>query len=385
MDSNHLKDSHFHIFGAFTLALLSVIFESRVQSFDELVLGTLLVWGFALLSELLPRSWSPLMCLPAVALTAFFPYFLPPIVLSLWRLRSSRICTAVVLFTFVAISYSFPERIAYGIIGTFLAWIFFSAVNQYTVIRYDYELESDAKHVYSSLVHKLRENNRREVERSARESMLAERNRIARSLHDYIGHTISSAIMQLEAFRALYYPEAEAHMTAKNAQAEGKTKSLAQEKDAEALEHLQRIVSTLKSGMVDIRSSIHHLHDESLDLKERILELVERYPQIHFHIQVYEEDELPYGIKRELLQMATELVSNVAKYSDATAVRILLSKVGNYRTLQVRDNGSKKPEHIDKGLGFTSLEDFAQLHNGSVDYGYKNGFYVHLRFEMGGV
>jgi signal transduction histidine kinase len=74
-------------------------------------------------------------------------------------------------------------------------------------------------------------------------AVLTERNRIARELHDSIGHGISSSILQVEALKTI--------------------------SDKNMMEGLNLLQKTLDNGMSDIRNSIHNLYKESLDLENK--------------------------------------------------------------------------------------------------------------------
>ena len=75
---------------------------------------------------------------------------------------------------------------------------------------------------------------------------LNERNRIAREIHDSVGHLLSRSILQLGALKAVHRQEPEL-----NAQ-------------------LDTLKSTLSQAMDSIRESVHDLHEESIDLRSQL-------------------------------------------------------------------------------------------------------------------
>ena len=70
---------------------------------------------------------------------------------------------------------------------------------------------------------------------------LRERNRIARDIHDSVGHVLSSSILQVGAIMATC-------------------------SDNSAKQRMETVKDTLTQGMDSIRSSVHALYDESVDL-----------------------------------------------------------------------------------------------------------------------
>lgn len=94
---------------------------------------------------------------------------------------------------------------------------------------------------------------RKDKEKNIQIAILTERNRIARELHDSIGHVISSSILQLESLKIIA----------------GET---------ELVQKLEFLQKTLTAGMNDIRESIHNLYRESLDLDKKSKTYVLNYP-----------------------------------------------------------------------------------------------------------
>lgn len=80
---------------------------------------------------------------------------------------------------------------------------------------------------------------------------LKERNRIAREIHDNVGHLLSRALIQTGAVIAVSRDE--------------QTKPL-----------LLSIKETLDCAMNNIRNSVHDLHDESVDLEQTVREMTEK-------------------------------------------------------------------------------------------------------------
>jgi len=154
---------------------------------------------------------------------------------------------------------------------------------------------------------------------------LSERNRIARDIHDNIGHVLSSTLLQVGALLAICQ--------------EGPVK-----------EGLMTLKETLSGGMDSIRRSIHNLHDATIDLHAEIYRIIREFAfcPVHFTDDLVSRPPLP--VTYCLLFVVKEALSNIAKHSDATEARIILREHPALYQLIIRDNGSK-PAH---GLNLTA-------------------------------
>ncbi len=191
-------------------------------------------------------------------------------------------------------------------------------------------------------------------------AILTERNRIARELHDSIGHSISSSILQVEAL-----------------------KIVADENIKESLNLLQ---DTLKNGMNDIRNSIHNLYNESLDLKSRIEDLSDEISSMDIKLIYKMEDDLPYDLKFDILSVVKEAITNCVKHSNATELKISLLSQPKFHSIVIMDNGSKVDSISslsNKGIGLLSMKEIASKYKGFVNYEFDNGFKIHMTLMRG--
>lgn len=186
-------------------------------------------------------------------------------------------------------------------------------------------------------------------------AILTERNRIARELHDSIGHAISSSILQVEALKIV--------------------------SDNTMSESLDLLQNTLDNGMNDIRKSIHNLYNESLDLKSRIESLCSEIPSIEVDLIYRLEDNLPYDLKFDILSIIREAITNCVKHSNATELKISLLNQPKFYSIIIKDNGSefnRTDNLLTKGIGLLSMNEIANKYNGFLNYEFDNGFKIHL-------
>ena len=179
---------------------------------------------------------------------------------------------------------------------------------------------------------------------------LNERNRIARDIHDNIGHILSNAILQTGALLATCQDEA-------------------------LKERLKTLKDTLSQGMDSIRSSIHDLHDESVDLHAEIKSLADEFTFCALSLDYDLDSSPPKAVKYALLTVAREALSNVIRHSDATRVTVTLREHPAFYQLVIRDNGSKKTPEGD-GIGLKNITQRVTALSGRVNITGDDGFTV---------
>ncbi|WIV12962.1 histidine kinase [Proteiniborus sp. MB09-C3] len=191
-------------------------------------------------------------------------------------------------------------------------------------------------------------------------AILTERNRIARELHDSIGHAISSSILQVEALKII--------------------------SDSAMLEGLNLLQNTLSNGMNDIRNSIHNLYNESLDLESKIESICREVSNIDIDLIYKLENNLPYDLKFDILSIIKEAITNCVKHSNATKLKISLLNQPKFYSIIINDNGSNFDETdklLAKGIGLLSMKEIAGKYNGFLNYEFNNGFKIHLILMKG--
>lgn len=191
-------------------------------------------------------------------------------------------------------------------------------------------------------------------------AILTERNRIARELHDSIGHAISSSILQVEALKVI--------------------------SNENVLDSLNLLQSTLDNGMDDIRKSIHNLYNESLDLESRIQALFSEIPTIDSTLIYTLGKGLPYDLKFDILSIIKEAITNCVKHSNATELKIHLLNQPKFYSIIIKDNGSKFNKNntlSNKGIGLLSMEEIASKYKGILNYSFNNGFKIHITLMKG--
>lgn len=157
-----------------------------------------------------------------------------------------------------------------------------------------------------------------------------ERNRIARDIHDNVGHLLSSAIIQLGAIEAI--------------------------NQADSLkEPLTQLKVTIHTGMDNIRESVHDLHETSLSFRKGLDFLIADFQFCEVTIRGNIPENLTQEQDRTLLMVMKEALANVMKHSNATNVTLSFNELPAFYRLQILDNGTLAKKS-GSGIGLKSMQ-----------------------------
>ncbi len=175
------------------------------------------------------------------------------------------------------------------------------------------------------------------VERQDYELRLAtlnERSRIAREIHDHVGHLLSRSILQVGAL-------------------------MVTEQDRDARAALAVMRDTLSQAMDSIRASVHNLHDEAIDLRTQVDGLASDFLFCPIRVDYRLETEPGKDITYCFIAVIKEGLSNIIRHSDATAVNLTLLEHPALYQLVLHDNGSAGTGGGagGEGLGLRNMED----------------------------
>lgn len=202
-------------------------------------------------------------------------------------------------------------------------------------------------------------------------AQLSERNRIAREIHDNVGHTLSRAILQMGALLAIH-------------------------KEEPIHSELESVRETLDNAMNNIRASVHDLHDDSIDVQSNIKQLAEPLKEkFNLEMDLDIGNTTPRPIKYAIIGITKECISNIMKHSDNTEVEIKLNEHPSMYQLVIHDfsyedtddgNSDKKNTVTDKtseaedfsnfGMGLENIRGRAESVNGTLNISTENGFRV---------
>jgi signal transduction histidine kinase len=173
------------------------------------------------------------------------------------------------------------------------------------------------------------------------QATLQERNRIAREIHDSVGHALTAQSIQLENV-AMWL----------------------EENQPRASDHLQKARVLGKEALQNVRQSVATMRQPPLQgkaLPETLQKLVqdfERNTGIHADLQVQIARSLPTEVAIALYRIAQEATTNIAKHSQAREVHLTLKETLKDLEFIVEDNGQGfDPTVNTTGFGLQSMRE----------------------------
>ncbi|NJM53849.1 MAG: sensor histidine kinase [Blastocatellia bacterium] len=176
-----------------------------------------------------------------------------------------------------------------------------------------------------------------------------ERNRIARDLHDSVKQQVFGLAMQISTANALVEKNP---TTAKN-----------------YLHESENLIKEIQAELVDMIHKFSLPMKESDGFKQKIENLVSDWSRqnvLKTEILIDENLTISPESARTLYRITQETLSNIARHSEATEVKIILKNVNKDLKMTISDNGCGfDTEEIKKGFGLQSIRQRAEsLPNG---------------------
>ncbi|MBF6063321.1 two-component sensor histidine kinase [Nocardia terpenica] len=189
----------------------------------------------------------------------------------------------------------------------------------------------------------------RAAESEARAAALVERGRIAREIHDVLGHSLSGIAMQLDMADGLHESG----------------------REAEAAAAVRRARALAVDSIGETRRAVQALREDTLPLPETLRRMAEGSTAA-FELTGTPE---PLGAEatHALVRAAQEALTNVAKYAPGATVTVRLAFSGDRTTLTVTNTaatGTRRPELADgTGTGLVGMRERVALLGGTLRAG----------------
>lgn len=331
----YLYQTDFDIYAA--TVLISFISGCLLSYFDDYRVKAFITVGFSIAAYIFPEF---IVFLPLIAFDMLF--------------HSLQAVNLVALIPLV--SYFSKDNLMVPLIVSIM--VILSILLRYqveTAIRADNrhkELSDTAREMSIQLT----KQNHDLIEKQDNELNLAtinERNRIAREIHDNVGHLLSSAILQSGALKTI-------------------------NRDAKLDNNFQALNETLTQAMNSIRNSVHELYDESIDLEVKVSELIDNFTfcEIHYSYSISQNPDKK--LKYAFISILKEALTNIINHSDATLVIVAFNEHPALYQLIIRDNGKVKPYNNNDGLGIRNMVDRVHSLGGNINIITKNGFEIFI-------
>lgn len=187
---------------------------------------------------------------------------------------------------------------------------------------------------------------------------LKERNRIAREIHDNVGHMLTRAILQLGALITIC-------------------------SDETFKEGLNELKNTLDTAMNNIRNSVHDLRDEAIDIPTAIDDItVPLKEDRKLNVEVDISSDVDKDIKYAIIGVVKEAVSNIIKHSTNENVDVTLIEHPAMYQLVIHDYGikgssSEEGDSMDlSGMGLDNIRARINGVGGNVLITHNDGFRI---------
>ncbi|BFM19963.1 sensor histidine kinase [Gilvimarinus japonicus] len=196
-----------------------------------------------------------------------------------------------------------------------------------------------------------REQHSTEQIRSLAQSL--ERERIARDLHDVIGHTLSTIALKAELAQKL----------------------LLREKSEQAANELTQLQAITRDGLRQVRETISGVH--RTNLADELINLALRMREQN--IQFLQTGAIPALNKKTdsaLALILRELTTNLLRHSNADRCELAFKNDDDMHTMTVSDNGTL--DDLTEGNGLTGIRQRLHLLGGQLSITTVNGFCVKI-------
>jgi len=195
----------------------------------------------------------------------------------------------------------------------------------------------------------------------AESSRIAERMRIARDLHDVIGHHLTALSLNLEVA---------SHLT-----------------NEAAGVHVHKAQSTARHLLSDVREAVSELRqDDAVDLTRALRTLTDGVPGLRIHVEMPPRFSVEDPRRAHvLLRCAQEIITNTARHAGARNLWLDFTYAGvNEVGLQARDDG-RGVARVKPGNGLSGMRERLAEFGGSVTLhaGIGRGFALSVRLPLG--
>ena len=186
-----------------------------------------------------------------------------------------------------------------------------------------------------------------------------ERNRIAREIHDTLGHTMTGLSAGIDACIAMIDFSVD-----------------------ETKKQLNKISKVARQGIQDIRRSVNKLRPDALEhlnLEAAMEKMMEEMMEVS-DVQIRYECEVPalkFNPDEEdaIYRVVQEGITNAIRHGKAANIDVHIKKENKWLVLSIQDDGVGC-EEIKSGFGLIHIRERIQMLNGEVTYDGSHGFHI---------
>ena len=195
-----------------------------------------------------------------------------------------------------------------------------------------------------------------------------ERKRIAREIHDTLGHALTGISAGIDAVKVLVDIDTN-----------------------RAKEQLNNVSVVVRDGIRDVRGSLNKMRPGALEnntLKEALIKIIREYEAIsnlEIHLR-YEWDNIDLDIAKEdiVFRVIQESITNSVRHGHAKTIWIELLEEEEAYVMTIQDDGVGFDE-LYYGYGLKQMQERLMIIGGSVHFENRDGFYTHIEIpKIGG-
>lgn len=195
-----------------------------------------------------------------------------------------------------------------------------------------------------------------------------ERKRIAREIHDTLGHALTGISAGIDAVKVLVDIDTN-----------------------RAKEQLNNVSVVVRDGIRDVRGSLNKMRPGALEnntLKEALIKIIREYEAIsnlEIHLR-YEWDNIDLDISKEdiVFRVIQESITNSVRHGHAKTIWIELLEEDEAYVMTIHDDGVGFDE-LRYGYGLKQMQERLMIIGGSVHFENRDGFYTYIEIpKIGG-
>lgn len=177
-----------------------------------------------------------------------------------------------------------------------------------------------------------------------------ERLRIARELHDLIGHQLTALTLELEVAR--HHEGAEAH------------------------EHVERANAVARELLGDVRKTVGQLRADAPDLRESLTAVVRDIPGLDISVRIDDDVQAGEELTETLIRVVQEIVTNTIRHAAATTLRIRIETMPDHAVRLTSVDDGRGSTDVRPGNGLRGLAERIGAMGGDVRLDGSNGFRI---------
>lgn len=273
----------------------------------------------------------------------------------------------LIVISLISLSSKFNKNIEDGFINLVIMFIFIILLNYISRL---HNTKREAQRLYDKL--RVSEENLIETKKHLEEcltsieelTVLKERNRISREIHDSVGHSLSTAMIQLSAMESI--ADKEGSMLKDMA-------SNLRDFINESFQDVKRAVSELKSDDYDNYRGLIRIQE--------LCKNFEKMSGVEVNIILSKGDwTISTKQSTHLYRITQEVLSNALRHGKASKVKVIMNFTENDFVISFKDNGIGTDIIKESGFGLKNIRERSEEIDGIIDVSSEigKGFFIKL-------